>query len=186
MTLFTFPLCTSLPHPSISTSTPISSTTSIIDLSTISFSSIWKLRHHLQEASRLATANYPETLGMVVVVNSPSYFPTIWGWIKVCPSFHLHRRSKVVYLTCMQGWFDEGTRNKIYVLGRDPGTTLCTLIDAQNLPKAYGGELEWMFEDEPILDEDARKAVGGEMPRGPAIFVDGQVERLGKNGTTTM
>ena len=85
----------------------------------------------------------------------------------------------------MQGWFDEGTRNKIYVLGRDPGPTLCTLIDVQNLPKAYGGELEWAFEDEPSLDEDARKAVGGEMPRGPAIFVDGQVERLGKNGTTT-
>lgn len=95
MTLFTFPLCSSLPHPSTSTSTPISSTTSIIDLSTISFSSIWKLRHHLQEASRLATANYPETLGMVVVVNSPSYFPTIWGWIKVMSlslSFHSFAR----------------------------------------------------------------------------------------------
>ena len=84
-----------------------------------------------------------------------------------------------------QGWFDEGTRNKIYVLGRDAGPTLCTLIDAQNLPKAYGGELEWTFEDEPSLDEDARKAVSGEMPRGPVVFVDGRVERLGKNETTT-
>lgn len=167
MTLFTFPLCSSLPHPSSPsfTPTPISSTNSIIDLSAVSFSSLWKLRNHLQEASRLATANYPETLGMVVVVNSPSFFPTVWGWIK--------------------GWFDEGTRNKIYVLGRDPGPTLRTLIDVQNLPKAYGGELEWTFEDEPSLDEDARKAVGGEMPRGPAIFVDGRVERLGKSGTTT-
>lgn len=86
MTLFTFPLCSSLPHPSSSpsfTPTPISSTNSIIDLSAVSFSSLWKLRNHLQEASRLATANYPETLGMVVVVNSPSFFPTVWGWIKV-------------------------------------------------------------------------------------------------------
>jgi hypothetical protein len=81
-----------------------------------------------------------------------------------------------------QGWFDEGTRNKIYVLGRDPGPTLHTLIDVQDLPKAYGGELEWTFEDEPNLDEDARKAVGGEMPRGPAIFVNGRVERLGLVG----
>ncbi len=78
-----------------------------------------------------------------------------------------------------QGWFDEGTRNKIHVLGRDPGKTLLTFITAQNLPKVYGGELDWKYGDDPILCEDARKVLG-EMPRGPVLFVDGAVQRPGK------
>ncbi|KAF8649008.1 hypothetical protein AX16_006122 [Volvariella volvacea WC 439] len=155
MCRFSFALCSHLPHPPNS-STPISCTTSIIDLDSISFTSLWSLRGILQESSQLATANYPETLGVVAVVNSPSFFPTIWGWIK--------------------GWFDEGTRNKIHVLGRDPGPKLRELIDAKNLPKTYGGELDWKFEDEPALDEDAKAALGT-MPTGPAIFVNGSVQR---------
>ncbi|KAG5653654.1 hypothetical protein H0H81_011614 [Sphagnurus paluster] len=154
MARFTFPLCSHLPHPS--PNTPISSTTTIIDLQNVSLSSIWYLRSHLQEASRLATANYPETLNTIAVVNSPSFFPTIWGWIK--------------------GWFDEGTRSKIHVLGKDPGPTLRDLVHADDLPKSYGGELPWTFEDEPQLDHDA-KAVLKEMPKGPVVFVDAVVSK---------
>jgi CRAL/TRIO domain len=80
MTQFVMPLCAYLPHP---TPTSISSVTTIIDLSGVSLSSMWTLRNHLQEASRLATANYPETLNTIAVVHSPPFFPTIWGWIKV-------------------------------------------------------------------------------------------------------
>jgi len=117
---------------------------------------MWVLRSHLQQASTLATANYPETLNTIAIVNSPAFFPTIWGWIK--------------------NWFDEGTRNKIHVLGRDPATTLRALINKQDLPKPYGGELEWTFQDEPNLDADA-KLVIEEMPKGPFTFVDGMVQR---------
>ena len=81
MTRFTFPLCSHLPHAT--SPTPISSTTSIIDLGEVSLSSLWQLRHHLQEASSMSTANYPETIHHVAIVNSPSFFPTIWRWIKV-------------------------------------------------------------------------------------------------------
>jgi CRAL/TRIO domain len=63
---------------------PISSAVSIIDLQDVSFNSMWSLRNHLQEASRLATDNYPETLGTIAIVNSPAFFPTVWGWVKVC------------------------------------------------------------------------------------------------------
>lgn len=49
----------------------------------VSFSSMFRLRGHFQEASKLATPYYPETLGMIIVVNAPSFFPTIWSWIKV-------------------------------------------------------------------------------------------------------
>lgn len=61
----------------------------------------------------------------------------------------------------------------MHVLGKDPGPTLRTLIDPADLPKAYGGELEWTFEDEPALD-DAAKGVIGEMPKGPVVFEDGR------------
>lgn len=152
MTRFVLPLCSYLPH---STSpTPISSVTTIIDLENVSLGTLWNWRKHLQEASTLATANYPETLSTIAVVNSPSFFPTVWGWIKP--------------------WFDEGTRNKIFVLGKDPGPTLRTLIDTQDLPKPYGGELDWKYEDEPSLDAPTKEAIG-EMPKGPAVFIDGKV-----------
>ncbi|KAK2459680.1 hypothetical protein APHAL10511_008325 [Amanita phalloides] len=154
MVRFSFPLCSHLPHPS--SPTPISSTTTIIDLEGVSLASLWKLRSHLQEASELASINYPETLHTIAVVNSPSFFSTVWGWIK--------------------GWFDERTRNKIFILGKDMGPQLRDIIHAKDLPKGYGGELDWQYEDAPKLDEDARKVLG-EMPKGPAIFVDGAVTR---------
>jgi len=81
MTRFVLPLCTDLPHPAAST--PISSVTTIIDLQDVSLGSMWTLRNHLQQASTLATANYPETLNNIAVVGAPNFFPTIWGWIKV-------------------------------------------------------------------------------------------------------
>ncbi|KAI0754693.1 CRAL/TRIO domain-containing protein [Daedaleopsis nitida] len=149
---FVYRLCSELPRPI--EPTPVCASTSIVDLADASLQLLWQLRSTLQEASALATANYPETLNAICVVNAPAFFPTVWGWIKP--------------------WFDEGTRRKIYILGRDPGPALRTLIDPKDLPKAYGGELDWKFEDEPLLD-DAAKALIGEMPKGPVLFQDGQV-----------
>ena len=83
MTRFVLRLCTHLPHRTAPT--PISSVTTIIDLDQCTLPTLWSLRGHLQEASALATANYPETLSTIAVVNSPSFFPTVWGWIKVRP-----------------------------------------------------------------------------------------------------
>jgi hypothetical protein len=97
MTRFTFPLCSHLPHAT--SPTPISSTTSIIDLGDVSLSSLWQLRHHLQEASSLSTANYPETLHHVAIVNSPSFFPVIWRWIKVGNDISLFTQ-KQIFMFC--------------------------------------------------------------------------------------
>ncbi|PIL22322.1 hypothetical protein GSI_15010 [Ganoderma sinense ZZ0214-1] len=154
MTCFTLRLCSHLPRRV--EPTPISSVTTIIDFADVSLPLLWSLRSHLQEASTLATANYPETLSTIVVVNTPSFFPTVWGWIKP--------------------WFDEGTRRKVHVLGKDSGPALRTFIDPRDLPKPYGGELEWSFEDEPALDDAIREVIG-EMPKGPVVFEDGQVVR---------
>jgi hypothetical protein len=119
---------------------------------------MWSLRRHLQQASELATAHYPETLHTIVVVNAPSFFPTVWSWIKA--------------------WFDEGTRNKVHVLGADPGQALLQLMDADSLPQVYGGTLPFTFEDEPVLDTPARELLGSEeIPHGPLAFIDGKVVR---------
>lgn len=60
------------------------------------------------------------------------------------------------------------------MLGRDPGPELRKLINNENIPKVYGGELDFEFEDEPNLDQAARDAIG-EMPKGPTVFRDGAV-----------
>lgn len=174
MTRFIFPLCSYLPHPT--SPHPISSVTTIIDLEHVSISTLWSLRSHLQESSILGTANYPETLASTIIVNSPTFFPTIWGWIKAsyfCLPFELSGKT---YILAIQGWFDEGTRCKFHVLGRDYGSILRTIIDPKDLPQPYGGELHWKFEDEPCLDDETQ-AIIGEVPKGPAIFVDGRVRR---------
>ncbi|KAI6130049.1 CRAL/TRIO domain-containing protein [Pisolithus thermaeus] len=150
MTRFVLPFCDYLPHEP---PTPVSSVVTIIDLGNVSLSAMWALRTHLQQASTMATAYYPETLDTTVVINSPAFFSTIWGWIK--------------------GWFDEGTRRKIHVLGKSPSDFLRHLIAAEDLPTVYGGDLPWIFEDEPCLDSEALKVVK-EMPKGPVAFVAGQ------------
>lgn len=152
MTRFVLPLCSHLAAP-----TPVSSVTTIIDLEQVSLSVMWSLRSHLQVASTMATANYPETLSTIAIVNSPSFFPTIWNWIKT--------------------WFDEGTRNKIHILGKDPGPTLRLLIDERDIPQSYGGQLPWKFEDDPDLDDAIQQAID-EMPRGPVLFVDGSTVKI--------
>jgi hypothetical protein len=51
---------------------------------------------------------------------------------------------------------------------------LLKLIDAENLPKTYGGNMEWKFENDPDLDQVAKDVIG-EWPRRPSIFKHGEV-----------
>ena len=81
MTLFYLPLCTHLPHST--EPTPISSTTTIVDLEGVSLNLVWKLRSLFQEAFRMNSENYPETMSKVVIINLPWFFSTIWDWVKV-------------------------------------------------------------------------------------------------------
>lgn len=63
------------------------------------------------------------------------------------------------------------------MLGRNPGPELRKFIDNENIPRAYGGELDFDFENEPNLDQAARDAIG-EMPKGPVTFKDGIIVKL--------
>lgn len=109
MTQFITPLCTALPHPG---NTAIYSINSIIDLSGVSLSTMWSLRHHLQQASELATHQYPESMNITAVVNAPAYFATVWSWISVRQSSGISLQtlfcSEAHMLFPVQAWFDEG------------------------------------------------------------------------------
>ncbi|KAK0750890.1 CRAL-TRIO domain-containing protein [Schizothecium vesticola] len=132
LTRFAQPLCTQLPdreHPHV----PITLSTNIVDVSGVSLRQFWNLKSHMQAASTLATAHYPETLDRIFIIGAPYFFSTVWGWIK--------------------RWFDPITVSKIFILSAaEVKPTLEAFIDPKNIPKAYGGELEFKWGDEPVLD----------------------------------
>jgi hypothetical protein len=72
LTRFVMPLCTALTdrdHPK----TPITQSNNIVDISGVGLRQFWNLRNHMQDASTLATAHYPETLDRIFV--SPFLVP---------------------------------------------------------------------------------------------------------------
>lgn len=76
---FILPLCSALPDRQ-SPESPISQSNNIVDLTNVGFSKLWTMRNHMSDASKLATAHYPETLDRIFVVGAPGFFPTIWSW----------------------------------------------------------------------------------------------------------
>lgn len=94
----------------------------------------------MSDASNLATAHYPETLDRIFVVGAPSFFPTIWRWI--------------------QAWFDPITVAKIHILSpQDMRSTLEKFVDINNIPKKYGGNLDWKFGDMPFLEPEITESL---------------------------
>lgn len=62
---FVHPLCSALARPN--PETPIVSSNNIVDISGVSLMQFWNLRSHMQDASVLSTAHYPETLDRIFV-----------------------------------------------------------------------------------------------------------------------
>jgi CRAL/TRIO domain len=184
---FVMPLCTALTdrdHPR----TPITQSNNIVDISGVGLKQFWNLRTHMQDASTLATAHYPETLDRIFVsppnthfprpllggdvliekqiIGAPAFFPTVWGWIK--------------------RWFDPITTSKIFILSsHDLVPTLEAFIEPANIPKKYGGQLDFHFGDMPILDPAMEKVIQWEgerkdFPRGPMYWVNKSGETNGK------
>ncbi|KAJ5908468.1 hypothetical protein N7495_001150 [Penicillium taxi] len=171
---FVMPLCTALPRPN--PETPIVTSTNIVDVSGVGLKQFWNLKGHMQDASVLATAHYPETLDRIFIVGAPSFFPTVWGWIK--------------------RWFDPGTTSKIFILSAaEVKPTLTSFMDPASIPKRFGGDLEWEWNDLPNLDEPAHELLQGveqspaagktkpEILKGPMLFKGTEIEILGsENG----
>jgi hypothetical protein len=62
---FVLPLCSTLerPNPEV----PVTNSTNIVDISGVGLAQFWNLKAHMQDASVLATAHYPETLDRIFV-----------------------------------------------------------------------------------------------------------------------
>ncbi|KAJ5947662.1 hypothetical protein N7466_000677 [Penicillium verhagenii] len=168
---FVMPLCSALSRPN--PETPIVTSTNIVDVSGVGLKQFWNLKSHMQDASVLATAHYPETLDRIFIVGAPGFFPTVWGWIK--------------------RWFDPGTTSKIFILSAaEVQPTLASFMDPASIPKQYGGELEWQWGDMPNLDEPASELLKGVqveegnktgLLKGPILFKGDEIEVLGtENG----
>ena len=82
--------------------------------------------------------------------------PTIWDWVK--------------------GWIDPVTASKIrYLKSGEVLTTLPTFIDRANVPKKYGGELNWECGMLPDLDPAIKELLNGmEYPLGPLKWIGGE------------
>ncbi|KAK3398388.1 CRAL-TRIO domain-containing protein [Sordaria brevicollis] len=156
LTRFAQPLCTELPDRAHASTTPITLSTNIVDVSGVSLRQFWNLKSHMQAASQLATAHYPETLDRIFVIGAPYFFSTVWGWIK--------------------RWFDPITVSKIFILApHEVKPTLEEFIDPKNIPKQYGGELDFTWGDQPKTDPLITETVKWEnglkdFPEGPKYW----------------
>ena len=82
--------------------------------------------------------------------------------------------------------FDPNTRSKIALLPADKNLAfrkLSEFIEPINIPKVYGGELDWDFGDFPAVEPEITKALGMDLkdwPRGPAKVVGDELIAVGK------
>ncbi|EFX06001.1 cellular retinaldehyde-binding/triple function protein [Grosmannia clavigera kw1407] len=161
LTRFAQPLCTQMPDREHATITPITLSTNIVDVSGVSLRQFWNLKSHMQAASTLATAHYPETLDRIFIIGAPVFFTTVWGWVK--------------------RWFDPVTVSKIFILGpQEVLPTLLSFIAKKDIPKKYGGELDFTWGQMPNLDPAIRARTTWEndftdFPKGPLFWrpIDG-------------
>ena len=66
LTRFVMPLCSAVPgRPN--PETPVDQSNNIVDISKVGLKQFWNLKNHMQDASTLATAHYPETLDRIFV-----------------------------------------------------------------------------------------------------------------------
>ncbi|KAH7394147.1 CRAL-TRIO domain-containing protein [Phaeosphaeria sp. MPI-PUGE-AT-0046c] len=143
LTRYVTPLCSMVPRPH--PETPISQSNNIVDINGVGLKQFWNLKGHMQDASVLATAHYPETLDRIFIVGAPGFFPTVWGWIK--------------------RWFDPITVSKIFILSpANVYPTLSQYIDHENIPKKYGGGLDFEWGSMPNIEPEIDAALKWENP----------------------
>ncbi|KAG6299556.1 hypothetical protein E4U09_008058 [Claviceps aff. purpurea] len=161
LTRFTQPFCTQLldrDHAEV----PITMSTNIVDITGVGLKQFWNLKSHMQSASQLATAHYPETLDMIFIIGAPLFFSTVWGWVR--------------------RWFDPITVSKIHVLGpHEVKSVLERYIDPSNIPKKYGGGLDYSFGQMPKADPAWEGVVAWEkgvssFPTGPLLWEEEEEE----------
>ncbi|KAJ3208917.1 cytosolic factor, phosphatidylinositol/phosphatidylcholine transfer protein [Clydaea vesicula] len=92
----------------------------VLDLAGVPMSQFPSVKSIVNDMSKISQDNYPETMGILFIINAPFLFTSIWYVIK--------------------GWLDEQTVKKIHLLGSSYKDKLLELVDPENLPEAYGGK----------------------------------------------
>ncbi|KAJ5947985.1 hypothetical protein N7466_001000 [Penicillium verhagenii] len=161
-TRMVLPLCsmmTDRPDPS----KPITDSIYLVDASELGLKHAWSLRYFAQSISWLLSTCYPETIHRIFVCNAPSYFGTIWKYMK--------------------SWVDPNTAEKIVVLtSTEVSPVLAENIQDENIPTAFGGTFAFKHGTLPNLDESILrqfdwKLADGFLPPGPIKWTkdeDGQ------------
>ena len=108
----------------------------IVDLKGFTMSQVtgdvWKL---LKLSNTTTADNYPESLGVFLILNAPWYFVTVWRIIKT--------------------FVDPRTIKKFKILGPNFQPVLHEYVDADNLPVEYGGNGKYGFKNLAELRTDA-------------------------------
>ena len=90
-------------------------------------------------------------------------------------------------LTRSTSRFDPGTVEKIFILkDHEVLSTLSRFIDPENIPKQFGGELNWAYGDVngPTLDMAAQETLGLDaVPRGSVRWIHGELVVKGTGRT---
>ncbi|KAJ5286374.1 hypothetical protein N7524_001680 [Penicillium chrysogenum] len=148
---FVIPLCsmmTDRPNPSV----PATNSIYVVDASSLGIKQAWGLRSFAQEISWLLSTCYPETIERIFVCNAPSYYSTIWRFLKA--------------------WVDPRTAEKIVVLMESEVLpTLREYIDDANIPANFGGEFQFTHGMLPDLDDNIQQLLNSgsskSLPPGP-------------------
>jgi hypothetical protein len=98
------------------------------------------------------------------IIGAPSFFPTIWSWIRT--------------------WFDQNTVSKIVIVpaGKEL-SALSESYDPIDIPRKYGGQFDFDFGMPPDLDREIKDMITWlpsesgaseeELPIGPMRWVHG-------------
>ncbi|KAJ7087365.1 CRAL-TRIO domain-containing protein [Mycena belliarum] len=108
-----------LPACSVAAGHPVETSCTILDLQNVSLSNFYSVKDYVMKASSIGQDRYPECMGKFYIINAPFMFSTVWALIKP--------------------WLDPVTVAKIDILGSGYKPKLLAQIDADNLPKEFGG-----------------------------------------------
>jgi hypothetical protein len=164
---FILPLCSAVqqrPEPEL----PILSGVYLVDASSFGLKQAWDVRAYAEEISHVLGMSFPEVVHTVYVLDAPSYFSKIWGFLK--------------------GWVNPRTASKLVVVPKSKVlSTLTQSMDHSGIPVQFGGSLAFKHGELPRLDEGVRGVWGGGeeekevLPPGPMKWrtsPDGRIEAV--------
>ncbi|THH03040.1 hypothetical protein EW145_g6578 [Phellinidium pouzarii] len=91
----------------------------IVDLKDFGLGKFWQMKNLVRDSFQMSQDYFPETMGLLVVINAPYSFAAIWNAVRP--------------------WVAKETQDKVRIFGADYKPFLLEHIDAENLPESFGG-----------------------------------------------